>query len=177
MKKLAFIIVMFIAVSTFTFSAYAMGMGGGMSGGMGGSSMMSDFGSGLLDWFQKWRNGSGYALPPAQERKQTEELDQQHYEDSVYLKYQIQMKEKALDALLNSTDPDMEKIRAIRRDIRELRATADQEQRNYELEAGKTNSGYRSGDSDNRSSYGSHGRRGRSDMGYGEGIGDYGQGR
>jgi hypothetical protein len=74
-----------------------------------------------------------------------EELVQQHNEDSVYLKYQIQMKEKELDALLKSTDPDIEKVRALHRDIRELRAEADQEQRNYELEAGKMNPGYRSG--------------------------------
>jgi hypothetical protein len=47
------------------------------------------------------------------------------------------MKEKGLDTLLKSTDPDIEKVRAIRKDIRGLRSLADQEQRKYELKAGK----------------------------------------
>lgn len=180
MKKLTVIAAIFLTLSTFALSAYSMGSGmtGGMSGGMGGSGMMSNFGSGLLDWFQKWRNGSEYARLPGQERKQIEELDQQHYEDSAYLKYQIQMKEKELDALLKSADPDIEKVRAIRKDIHELRSLADQEQRNYELEAGKINLGNRSGSSSaGWGSYGSPGQRGRGDMGYGGGMGGYGQSR
>ena len=178
MKKLAFIIVMFIAVSTFTFSAYAMGMGGGMSGGMGGSGMTGKIGSGLLEWFQKWRNGSANANPPGQERKQMGELDRQHNEDSAYLKYQIQMKEKQLDALLDSTNPDIDKIRALRKDIRELRAEADQEQRNYEREAGKTNPGYQQpGNNNGWGSYGSAGGMGSGGMmGNGQGMGGSGQG-
>jgi hypothetical protein len=173
MKKMTVIAVFFLTVSALTLSAYAMGGGtiGGMSGSMGGSGVMRNFGFGLLDWFQKWRNGSDYARRPGQERKQMVELDQQHYEDSGYLKYQIQMKEKGLDALLKKTDPDIEKVRAIRSDIRELRLLADQEQRNYEIEAGKINPGYRSGSSDGRGSYGSSSRRGRGDTGYGGGMG------
>lgn len=175
MKKLAFIIVMFIAVSTFTFSAYAMGMGGGMSGGMGGSGMTGKIGSGLLEWFQKWRNGSANANPPGQVRKPMDELDRQHNEDSAYLKYQIQMKEKQLDALLNSTNPDIDKIRALRKDIRELRAEADQEQRNYEREAGKTNPGNRAGNNNGWGSYGSAGGMGSGGMmGNGQGMGGMG---
>jgi hypothetical protein len=40
------------------------------------------------------------------------------------------MKEKELDELLKSTDPDIEKVRAQDRDIRELRSLAEQQQRN-----------------------------------------------
>ena len=179
MKKLAIIAAIFLTVSIFTLSAYAMGGGmrGGMSGGKGGSDMMNNFGSSLLDWFWKWRNGREYANPPGKQRKQMERLDQQHYEDSACLKYQIQMKEKELDALLKPTDPDIEKVRALRRDIRKLRSEADQEQRNYELQAGKMNPGYRSGDSDRWSSHDSPGRSGSGGMGYGGGMGDYGRGR
>jgi hypothetical protein len=175
MKKLAVIAVMFIALSTFTFSAYAMGMGGGMSGGMGGSGMTGKIGSGLLEWFQKWRNGSANANPPGQVRKPMDELDRQHNEDSAYLKYQIQMKEKQLDALLDSTNPDIEKIKALRKDIRELRAEADQEQRNYERDAGKTNPGYRPGNNNGWGSYGSAGGMGSNGMmGNGQGMGGMG---
>ena len=92
MKKLAFIVAIFLTVSTFTLSAYAMG--GGMSGGMGGGGMMGSFGSGILNWFQKWINGSAHPNPPGEQGRQMEQLDRQHNEDSAYLRYQIQMKEK-----------------------------------------------------------------------------------
>jgi hypothetical protein len=179
MKKLAVIVVMCIAISTFTFSAYAMGMGGGMSGGMGGSGMTGKIGSGLLEWFQKWRNGSANTIPSGQESKQMDELDRQHNEDSAYMKYQIQMKEKQLDALLDSTNPDIEKIKALRRDIRELRVEADREQRNYEHEAGKASPGYRPGNGNGWGSYGSAGSMGSGGMmgnGQGGGMGGSGQG-
>jgi len=71
-------------------------------------------------------------------------MNKQNYEDSAYLEAQIQMKEQALDALLNSPKPDVEKLRAVNEDIRELRSLAEQEQRNYNLEMNKTTQGYRS---------------------------------
>ena len=185
MRKLAVIVGMFMIFSLFALPADAMGggMGSGMSGGMGGSGMMDNFGSGLLDWFQKWRNGSAYTNPPGQERNQIQQQDQRHDEDSAYLNYQIRMKEKQLDALLASKDPDLGKVRVLNKDIRELRAEAEQEQRNYELKAGKMNPGYGSGNSDGSSSYGSAGRSGSAGMGYvgsmgsGGSMGGYGQGR
>lgn len=179
MKKLAIIASIFLTVSTFTLSVYAMGggMGGGMSGGTGGNGIMSNFGSSLLDWLQKWRNGNESNHPVGRDRRQIEELDRQHYEDSAYLKYQIQMKEKELDALLKTTDPDIEKVRAIHKDIQELISLADQEQHNYELEAGKNSPEYRSDGSDNWYSYGSPESRERGKMGYNRGMGGYGQGR
>jgi len=174
MKRLALVFTVAIAVAAFAFPAYAMG--GGMSGGMGGSGMMGNSGSGLLDWFQNWRNGSQYDQPPGQARKQMGELDRQHDEDSSYLKYQIQMKEKELDALLDSPKPDLEKVRHLRKGIGELRAEADQEQRNYELEAGKMDPGDRSGNSDGWNSYGSPGRSRSGGTGYGGGGGGMGNG-
>jgi hypothetical protein len=183
MNKLAIIAAIFLTVSTFSLSVYAMGggmgggMGGEMSGGRKGNGMGSNFGSDLLDWLQKWRNGSEYGHSPSQERKQMEELEQQHYEDSAYLKYQIQMKEKGLDAFLKSKDPDIEKIRAIRRDVRELRSLAEQEQRNYELEVGKMNPGYRSSNGDGQDSYESPSRPRKGAMVFGGAMRGHGKGR
>ena len=125
MKKMAIIATIFLILSTFTLSVYAMG--GVMSGGMGGSGIMSNFGSSLFDRLQKWRNGDESINPLGQGRNQIEEQDRRHYEDSAYLKYQIQMKEKGLDALLKTNDPDIDKVRAIHRDIQELRSLAEQE--------------------------------------------------
>lgn len=169
---------LYLILSISVLPAYAMGggMAGGMSGGMGGSGMMDNFGSGLLEWFQKWRNGSGYSNPtPGQDRRQMQELDQRHDEDSVYLKYQIQMKEKQLDALLASKDPDLGKVRTLNKDIRELRAQAEQEQREYELEAGRMNRGYGPENAPGGGSYGPGGRSGSGRMGYRGGMMGYGQ--
>ena len=176
MRKLAVILGIVVVGTIPALPAYAMGhgMGGGMGGGSG---MTGNFGSRLFEWFQEWQNGSGHTYPGAEQEKDMERLDQQHYEDAAYLKYQIQMKEKELDSLLKSSDPDLEKVRALRRDIRELRAEADQEQRNYEIEAGELNRMYRPGNGDGWSSYGSAGRSGSGGMGRGGGMGGYGHGR
>ena len=95
MTKSGFILGIFMSLSIFALPVYAMGggMGGGMSGGMGGGGMTGNPGSGLLDWFQQWRNGSGYARPSGENRNQMDQLEQRHHEDSAYLKYQIQMKD------------------------------------------------------------------------------------
>jgi hypothetical protein len=180
MKRLATIFGIMILATVFAVPAYAMGgdmgggMGGGMTGGSGGGGMMSSWGSGLLDRFQKWRNGGDYALPPVEERKQMEELDQQHDEDSAYLKYQIRMKEKQLDALLASSDPDIQKARALSKGIRQLRDEADREQHAYEREISRMNSGYRYGDGSEGRSYGPTGGGDNRGMGYGAGrMGGY----
>jgi Spy/CpxP family protein refolding chaperone len=180
MKKLTVILGILMMATAFAIPAYAMGGGmggGGMGGGGMGGGGQGSWGSGLLDWFQNWRNGSEYTNPRGEERKRMEELDQQHHEDAAYLKYQIQMKEKELDALLNSTDPDIEKVRALHRDIRDLRAEADKEQRNYELEEARINSGYQSGNGYGWSSNGPGMGNGRRGMGYDGQTGDYGSGR
>jgi Spy/CpxP family protein refolding chaperone len=181
MKNLGLVLGIVILATAFAIPAYAMGGGmggGGMGGGgMGGSEITGGWGSGLLDWFQNWRNGSGYTNSPRLDRQQMQELDKQHNEDSAYLKFQIQMKEKEMDALLKSNDPDIEKVRILHKDIRELRAEADQEQRDYELEAGKVSPGYQSDYTNGWGSYGPHGGNGSRGMGYGGEVGDYGSAR
>jgi hypothetical protein len=172
MKRLTMIFGIMMLAPLFAIPAYAMG--GGMGGGTRGDGMTSSWGSGLLDWFQKWRNGGDYTLPPVEEKNQMEELDQQHDEDSAYLKYQIKMKEKQLDALLGSSDPDIQKARTLSKGIRELRDEADQEQRRYEVEAGKMNPGYRSGTGNGWSAYTPPVGNGSRRMGYGGRTRDYG---
>jgi hypothetical protein len=167
MKRFALLLTIMIAAAALAVPAYAMG--GGMSGGMGGSGMMGSIGSGLFDWFQKWRNGSQYTDQAGQDRKDMEALNRQHNEDSAYLQYQIRMKEKQLDALLDSSDPDIQEARALRKGIRELREEAEQEQHNYEVEAGKMNRSYRSGNTDGSNFPGSPGGSGSGGMAYGGG--------
>ncbi len=178
MKTLAIIVALFMTFSTFALSAHAMGgMGGGMPGGMGGSGITGAFGSAIFKLLQKWQHGNQDITPPGLDGKNMEDLTRQHDEDSAYLKYQIRMRERDLDAVLNSADPDIEAIRALRKDIRELRATADQEQRNYERHAGRMNPGYGPGRNDGGNSYAPAGGRGSGGMGYGSGMMGRGQAR
>ncbi|MBU2499302.1 MAG: hypothetical protein KKE57_10400, partial [Proteobacteria bacterium] len=82
---------------------------------------------------------------------------------------------KKLDALLESTDPDMEKVRTLHRDIRDLRVEAAQEQHRYEFEAGRMND--RSGGEDSRGAYGPPRSSGSRGMGYGGHMEGYGPDR
>jgi hypothetical protein len=102
-----------------------------MAGGTGGCGIMGYWAAGLLDWFQEWWNGSEYNAPIVLEGRQMPEMDRQHDEDAAYLKFRIKMKERQLDSLLESSDPDIQKVRALNRGIDELRAEADKEQRTY----------------------------------------------
>jgi len=171
MKKLAVILGIALTTAAFALPAYVMG------GGMGGGGMMGNWGSGLMDWFRNGQNRSEYAGPAAEERQQIGALDRQHQEDTAYLKYQIETKEKEMDALLNSTKPDMAKVKALHKDISDLKAESGQEQRRYELETGRMNPGYGSNNSDGRGSYGRPGDRSNGGMGYGGPMGGYGRGR
>jgi len=172
MKKSAVILGIALTAAAFTLPAYAMG--GGMGGGGG---MMGNRGSALMDWFRQGQNRSDYDGPSADDRNQIGALDRQHEEDAAYLQYQIENKERELDALLDSTNPDMEKVRALRKGIRDLRAEAAQEQRRYETETGRMNPGYAAGSSDGSGSYGFRGGRGNRGMGYGGRMGGNGRAR
>ena len=48
---------------------------------------------------------------------------------------------------MKSTDPDIEELRAVNKEIHELRSLADQKQRNYEVEMDRMTNGYRTGSS------------------------------
>ena len=148
-----------------------MGGGGMGGGGMGGGGMMGNWGSGLMDWFRNGQNRDEYAGPAAEERQQIGAFDRQHQEDTAYLNFQIETKEKEMDALLNSTNPDMKKVKALHKDISDLKAESAQEQRRYELQTGRMNPGDGSG------SYGRLGDRSNGGMGYGGPMGGYGRGR
>jgi hypothetical protein len=150
MKISAIIFGIILISATTIIPAQAGGMGGGIGGGMGGGmggGTMGNLGNALMNWFQKWQNERRDTASHNDQSKQIEELNKKHYEDSLNLKYQIQMKEKELESLLKSTNPDIEKLRAVNREIHELRSLAEQEQRNYELEMDRMTHGYRSGSS------------------------------
>jgi Spy/CpxP family protein refolding chaperone len=159
MRNLALVLGMLMMVATFSVPPYAMG------GGMGGGGMMSGGGYGMMG------QGSGnYGNRPDQRGQQMQELNQRFYEQSANVKAQIQTREQEMDALLNSSNPDMGKVKTLHTEITALRAKLAEEQRDYDLEAARINSGYGSGNGNGWGSYGSG-------MGYDGQTGDYGSGR
>jgi Spy/CpxP family protein refolding chaperone len=112
----------------------------------------------------------GYGNPPDRGREQMQELNQRFYEESANVKAQIQTKEKEMDVLLNSSNPDMGKVKTLHTEITGLRAKLAEEQRGYDLEAGRINSGYGSGDGSGWNSNGPG-------MVYDGQTGDHGSGR
>jgi Spy/CpxP family protein refolding chaperone len=167
MKKYVTIIGILILAFISTLPVYAMGHG------MGGGGMTGSWGSGLMDWLQRFQNRGDYSGSADRERKQIDGLDRKYDEESTTLKKQIQRKERDLEALLNATDPDIEKMRALHGEIRGLRAQLAEKQRTYDLEALRTNFGVPSENRNGWSSYAPSRRRDSRGMGYGRYMGDY----
>ena len=104
----------------------------------------------------------GYETITPDQRTQLEQLDRKFYDETSDLRNRIWTKSAELDAILNSTNPDIDKARAIQKEINDLRANLDEKRNNYVLEARKINP-------ETRFSYG-HG------MGYGRHMRGYGPG-
>jgi Spy/CpxP family protein refolding chaperone len=172
MRNLTVILEILMMAVAFAIPAYAMGGGMG-GGGMGGGGMMGSWGSGTMG-----QGGRGYGNQPDRGREQMQELDTRFYEESANVKAQIQTKETELDTLLNSPKPDIGEVKALHSEVNDLRAKLAEEQRNYDLEAARINSGHRSDNGDGWSSDGpGMGNGSRGGMGYGGQMGDYGSGR
>jgi Spy/CpxP family protein refolding chaperone len=91
-------------------------------------------------------------------------LEQKFYNDTAKLRDEIWAKSEELSNLLNSADPDVNKLKALQKEITGLRAEMDQQRIDFELKARKItpDSGYARGFS---RGYGRH------MMGYGGGYG------
>ena len=92
-------------------------------------------------WDRDCRHGHmhdpGYGNLRDAERGKLEELERQYYQETEGIRNQIMNKSEEPDELMDSQNPDLERARAIQRDISELRAELDQKDFDYELEARK----------------------------------------
>lgn len=107
-----------------------------------------------------WGPERGYGDLTREQQSKLEELDQKLYSETANLRNEIWAKSGELDRLLRSPDPDPEKVKALQRELSDLRAKVDEKHLTYELEARKILPELRSG--------------GRYGMGYGHHMGGYG---
>jgi zinc resistance-associated protein len=88
--------------------------------------------------------GGPYGNLTESQRVELDKVEQKFFNDTAKLKDEIWAKSAELNTLLNSSDPDAKKARALQKEISNLRAKMGEERITFELEARKTapNSGY-----------------------------------
>ena len=81
--------------------------------------------------------GGYYGNITSEQRNKLDKLDRKFYDDTSDFRNQIWTRSEQLDSVLNSATPDLEKAKALQREISELRAKMDEMRLSYELEARK----------------------------------------
>jgi zinc resistance-associated protein len=84
-----------------------------------------------------WGHERGYGDVTKEQRSKLEELDKKLYSETTDLRNEIRAKSAELNTLLNSSDPDLEKVKAVQGELNDLRAKVEEKRLNYELEARK----------------------------------------
>jgi len=79
----------------------------------------------------------GYGNLTEEQASKFDHLDRKFYSETADLRDKMWSKSAELDNLLSSTDPDLEKARALQKEINDLRANLDEKRLNYEVEARK----------------------------------------
>ena len=131
MKKLLTILGILLLVGAFAIPVLAHGPGWGR-----GHHMMGDWGSGPEYGSQDWRGSSTLS---EEERTKLDQLNRDLYEETARLRNEILAMSTELDALLSEPNPDLEGVKALHREISDLRAKLAEKRINYELEARKVN--------------------------------------
>jgi Spy/CpxP family protein refolding chaperone len=165
MKKILTVIGILGIAAVIAAPVMAQGPGWGRGGRMAGYSG-GDPGS-------RWDNGAGYGNLTEEQRTQLDNLYKKFYDSTADTRNQLWAKTGELNALLNSTNPDPEKAKALQKDINDLRAKMAQDRLALDLEVQKINPGAREGGWGPGRGYGP----GMMGYGYGPGMMGYGYGR
>ena len=79
----------------------------------------------------------GYSTLTPEQRTQLDQLHRRFYEETADLRKDLWNKSAELNTLLSATDPDLEKVKTLNKEINDLRAKLDEKSLNYQLEARK----------------------------------------
>lgn len=131
MKKIAIVIGSLMLVAAIAYPVLAHGPGWGWGRG---THMMGYGGDGPRGCWRYDRENSN--IPPEQQSKM-DQLRQDFYTDSDTLRKEIWSKSAERDTLLNSTDPDVEKLRTLQKEISDLKSKMSEKRLDFELEARK----------------------------------------
>ena len=177
MKRIAITLGILLLVGAVAYPVLARGPGWGRGdhrmGNWGGGDhhMMGYRGPGPGYGPQAGRN---YGNMTDEQRTQLDKLNQKFYDETEQIRNEIWTKSGELDALLNSSDPNAEKAKALQKEISDMRAKMAEARTDFELEARKiTPEGYY-GRGYSRG-YGSRGKGFGPGRGYGR-MGGYGPG-
>ncbi len=126
MKKLTMIIGILLLAGAVAVPVMAWGPHWG-----GGHHMMGYWGS------DSEYGRDDYGNLTSEQKSKLDTLDRTFYEETSELRDQIWTKSRELDVALNSSSPDLEKAKALQKEISELRAKLDEKTLTYEFEARK----------------------------------------
>jgi Spy/CpxP family protein refolding chaperone len=124
MKNSVIVLALITLIALSSHPVLAMGHGMGGHGGVGSGMMgnLGNLGETIKDWWQEWQNRRAYQNPTEDRRHQREELEQKYQRETGALRKAVETKSAELDELLNSTNPDMERVRTLHNEIKGLRA-------------------------------------------------------
>jgi Spy/CpxP family protein refolding chaperone len=105
----------------------------------------------------------GYETMTPEQRTQLDQLDRRLYDETADLRKDLWNKSFELNTILNGTDPDIEKVKALNKEVNDLRGQLNEKSLNHQLEARKVTP-----DSQLGGGYG--GSRSSNMMGYGAGM-------
>ena len=114
----------------------------------------------------------GYEDLTGEQRSKLDKLHQRFYDDTTQLRNEIRANSAELDTILNSSNPDAERAKALQKEMSDLRARIAQEQINLRLEGRKVAPELRS----DRDYHGNHMGGYGHGMGHGWHMGGYGPG-
>jgi zinc resistance-associated protein len=125
MKRLGMILGIVVLAGAVAVPVFAWGPGWGW-----GHPMMGYWGVGP-------GYGGSYGNLTSEQRSQMGTLNRKFYDETADLRHQIWAKYSDLDFAQNGAKPDLEKAKALRTEISELKAKLEEKEINYELEARK----------------------------------------
>ena len=104
--------------------------------GWGRGHMMGNWGGGPGYGYMT-PNGPGNETLTQDQRTQLDQLDRKFYEEIANLRKDLWDKSYELNTILNKENPDLEKVKALNKEVNDLRTKLQEKGLNYQLEARK----------------------------------------
>jgi zinc resistance-associated protein len=168
MKKIIIVLSGLFLVTILATSAFSWG-----HHWRGGGHMMGNWGRDYDDRGQY--NKYGYETLTEEQRAKLTDLDKKFYDETKDLRDNLWTKSTELNTVLNNENPDIEKAKALQKEINDLRAELDSKGLEYQVEARKIVPDARYGRGYGRG-YGHHMWGGGTGRGYGYDKRGYGPG-